>query len=195
MAGDFRITGTEQMRLLGKQLRDAGRKDLVVELKKEINRHARDAQIKDLIADSAREMLPSGGGGERKPRPSGPRKDGKKRVPRARSRKKRLALNEFVAKQKVVVKTNLGGRNIGVRIQGSKAKAGKQVDLNAINRGRVKHPTFGHKPWVIQEVEPGYFDKPLEGPVADDFRRAIFAAINNIRQQLLAGGKSGSRAA
>lgn len=185
------MTGTDQLRVLGKELQRAGRKDLKIEFIKQVNREARDRNVKGMIAESAREMLPSTGGHKRSPRPAGKRKDGKPRRPRQRSRKKPMPLNEFVAKAGVKVKTTLSGRNIGVRVMGKKGK----TDLESINRGRVYHPTFGHKPKVVQHVTPGFFDKPLEGEFADDFRRAILRAVNNIRHQLQSGGSGSGKAA
>lgn len=191
----IRVTGVDQLRVLGKELTKAGRTDLKVEIKKEIQRYVRDNHIKEAIAQSALDTLPSSGGEPRKPRLKGKRKDGKPRKARPRSRKKRIPLNQYVAKHKIVTKVNLAGKSIGVRIIGSKAKSGKQVDLESINKGEVRHPTYGHKPWVAQKVEPGFFDKPLEGEVADNFRKAVFAAIGNIRARLMREGSGGSKAA
>lgn len=196
MPSSVRVDGVDQLKVLARDLRRAGRTDLKIEFKKEINRFARDNSIKDKIHDSAMEMLPSGGGHKRKPRVRGKRKDGKPRVPRKRSKTRPLPLNKYVAKAKVKVAANLGGRNIGVAIIGSQSKKGKKVDLEGINSGTVRHKTFGRKPWHSQSVPPGFFDKPIEGPIAENFRRHIWAAVNNIRRQLESGaGRGGNRAA
>src|SRR4051812_7315552 len=36
------------------------------------------------------------------------------------------------------------------------------ADPAAMNRGRVKHLTYGHRPEVIQIVRPGFFSDPLK---------------------------------
>ncbi len=34
-------------------------------------------------------------------------------------------------------------------------------DPNAIDRGRVRRPTYGHRPYVIQQVRPGWFREAI----------------------------------
>ena len=51
-------------------------------------------------------------------------------------------------------------------------------DPAAINRGRVRHPVFGHAPKhpVIQMVKPGWFTDPMlesEGEIATAIRKAV----------------------
>lgn len=197
MAADIRVAGVEAMKLLAKELEKAGRRDLKVELKKEAQRFTRDNRIREDIAESARDTLPGGGGFVRKPRRRGKRRDGTPRVGRPRSSRKARKpkpLNEVVAKAKVKTVANFSGRRVGVYITGSQAKKGGRLDLNSINKGKVRHPTFGHGPMVFQRVQPGYFDRPLEGEVADRFRRHVLAAINTIRRQVASAG-GGRRAA
>ena len=54
-------------------------------------------------------------------------------------------------------------------------KTAEGYDLRAMNRGRLRHPTYGHKPWVSQDIEPGVFTAAFEerAPVA---RAALLAA-------------------
>lgn len=180
----FGTTGAADLKALARDLNKAGRGDLKVQFKKRVNRHVRDNRVRELVADSAMRTLPSGGGYERVPRASGRRQDGTPRVPRRRSRTRRTSLAEYVAKARVKVSTNLGGRNLGVSITGTRSSGGKKVDLDGINDGQVRHPTFGRRPWRTQRVQPGFFDKPLRGRVADDFRRAVTEAVGDIRRQL-----------
>lgn len=62
-----------------------------------------------------------------------------------------------VAKSKISTKRRMTGRGAGIRIVGT-----DRYDLSSINRGRVRHLTFGHKPWFSQAVTPKTFDEPLE---------------------------------
>ncbi|HMV66123.1 MAG TPA: hypothetical protein PKA64_04690 [Myxococcota bacterium] len=187
---NIRVTGADQLRFFGRECTRYGRKDLKVELIKQVQREMKATPIREMIAESALDTLPNGGGHERGPRPKGKRKDGTKRKLRRRSRRKRTTLAGLAAQTRVVVKVITGGRNVGVVIRGAKGK----TNLNALNRGKARHPTYGHKPWVLQDVKPGFFDEPLKGEVSDDFRRAILATINEFIRALRSGG-SGSRAA
>ena len=187
---NIRVTGADQLRHFGKLCEQYGRKDLKIGLIKQVQHDMKATPIREMIAESARDTLPSGGGYERPPRPRGKRKDGTKRKLRKRSRRRRTSLAGLAAQTRVVVKVITGGRNVGVVIRGAKGK----TNLSALNRGKARHPTYGHKPWVLQDVKPGFFDEPLKGEVSDDFRRAILAAINEFIRALRSGG-AGSRAA
>lgn len=66
-------------------------------------------------------------------------------------------LNEFVATGKYSVRNKLAGRNAGVRLVGTKSGH----DIAAIDRGKVRHPVFGHAVWATQDVTPGFWEKPL----------------------------------
>ncbi len=198
MPSDFRVGNAGALRVLGRDLQRAGRKDLKVELKKEVQRFTRDNGIKKAVAQSAREMLPGDGGHVRVPPPRGRRKDGKPRKARPRSdrkSRKSVPLNELVARARIKTVANFSGKFVGVAIIGSQSKQGKKRDLEGINAGTIRHPTFGRKPWTAQRVQAGYFDKPLEGEVSNNFKRHVFRAVNEIRRQLGAGGAAGGRAA
>lgn len=51
------------------------------------------------------------------------------------------------------------GRDPGVRLV-----AGKNAlrDPGSIDRGRVRHPVFGHKPYVLQDIIPSAFTAPFD---------------------------------
>lgn len=89
-------------------------------------------------------------------------------------------LNEFVASAKIGVRTRTTGRSIGVKLQG--AKSGH--DLEAIDRGRVRHPVYGNRrAWVNQSVSPGWWSKTLERS-APKFRLAIVKAMNDVARKV-----------
>lgn len=199
MVADVRVVGVQQMLALAKACERAGRTDLKVELKKEAQRFVRDNGIREAVAESALRSLPSGGGHVREPAARGRRKDGMPRKGRPRSgrkARKSVPLNRLVAGTKIKTVANFRGRMVGVYVIGSQSKAGKKRNLEAINRGIVRHPTFGRKPWRAQRVRAGFFDRPMEGEVAREFGQHMFRAFNNIRRQLTSGtGTGGSRVA
>lgn len=198
MVADVRVAGVQAMRALAKELERAGRSDLKVEMKKEAQRFVRDNRIREAIADSAMDTLPGGGGHVREPAPRGKRKDGTPRVARPRSdrrARKSVPLNKLIAGAKVKTTANFRGRQVGVYVVGSQSKKGKKRDLESINRGVVRHLTYGRRPWRAQRVKPGFFDRPLEGQVARDFGQHMFRAINNIRRQITGSTAGGRRVA
>jgi len=90
-------------------------------------------------------------------------------------------LGRKVARAKMATKVKLAGETANVSIV-----AIHKYDLEAIDRGRVRHPTFGHHPWVIQLVQPGYWTRPLvEG--SPGVRREIVGAIETIAKKIERG--------
>lgn len=90
-------------------------------------------------------------------------------------------LNTRVAKSKIVTKRRMTGKNAGVRIVGSSG-----YDIGSINRGRVRHLTYGHRPWSDQAVTPGFWTEPLVAG-APPVRREIDEAMNRIAKQIERG--------
>lgn len=91
-----------------------------------------------------------------------------KRLPR------RGGLAAQVAKTRIVTQTRTWGPNANVRLV---AATNAVRDPASINRGRLLKPTFGHRPWTVQQVRPGWFTAPLhEG--APMVRRSIEAALS-----------------
>lgn len=90
-------------------------------------------------------------------------------------------LGRRVARAKMATKTKVAGPTANVSIV-----AVHKYDLDAIDRGRVKHPTYGHKPWVIQLVRPGYWTEPLVqgGP---QVRQEIVKAVDGIAKKMERG--------
>lgn len=135
MVAEIRITGAEQLRALGRDLKAAGVQGQG--LRRELLRGMRAAEkpLKDAVHQSALDSLPKKGG-----------------------------LNEWVAAESVTARNSLSGRGAGVRIVARK-KGGKKGshDLEAVDAGNVRHPVWGRwlKDVPTQSVESGYFTKPL----------------------------------
>ena len=60
-------------------------------------------------------------------------------------------------------------------------KAGPQI--GAMNAGGLRHPTYGHRPWVRQSVEAGSWTEALEKRLPE-VRTAVAAEVNKIMKEL-----------
>jgi hypothetical protein len=85
-----------------------------------------------------------------KPLKSDVKKSARDRLP------KKGGLNKRVAGTKIATKRRVTGSSAGVRLVGTSG-----YDIGSINRGRVRHKTYGHKPWVNQTVAKGFWTDPL----------------------------------
>lgn len=65
-------------------------------------------------------------------------------------------LAKRVAKSKIATKRRTSGASVGIRLVGTSG-----YDIGSINRGRVRHLTYGHQPWVNQTVPAGFWTEPL----------------------------------
>ncbi len=82
-------------------------------------------------------------------------------------------LNKWTAAARMASTVKVGGSSIKVTIRGSKSGH----DLKAIDKGRARHPTFGHRgKWHTTLVEPGFFTDTIENG-SDDWREVIADAI------------------
>lgn len=66
----------------------------------------------------------------------------------------------------------------------AKTKGGRERNLTALNRGRLRHPLYGNRShWFNQSVRAGWWDQPLlEG--SDEVRRQIVTVIEDIGNKL-----------
>lgn len=102
-----------------------------------------------------------------------------------RSARERLprkgGLAKKIAGTKIATKRRVTGRSAGVRLVGTSG-----YDIGSINRGRVRHQTFGHRPWVNQAVKKGFWTDPLvEG--APQVRNEVQEVMDEIAKKLGAG--------
>lgn len=181
MAGPVRAD-TRQFQALGRALREVGDKELKRQLYRAVSRATKPAKAE--IKKSAISVLPHGGG-----------------------------LNKWAATLTVTTRQYYQGKGAGVLIKGgknSKTKTikpgfigplqpgqkrtrktrrkgtfGAKADMDALNRGRVMHPTWGRGPLRGPQMVPkGFFDKPLQGPVSDRMRKEILAALDEITAEI-----------
>lgn len=91
-------------------------------------------------------------------------------------------LNERIAKKPLRAQTRTGATTAGVRVVGSK------VDPR-INEGRVAHPVFGRKPFVVQHVPEatGYFSETL-AQSGSEVRVELLKVLNDFTARITRGG-------
>jgi hypothetical protein len=124
------------------------------------------------------------------------RKEMRKPVPPLRRKIKRRALammprrgglNRWVASTRITAKVQVSSRQLRVQLRGGRNSANKRSDMRAIDRGRVRHPSWGHRgrgAWHNQRVAAGYFTAPtLEyRQWRDACLRAVDGALDTIRR-------------
>lgn len=130
---DLEIRGAEDLAKLSKALKQLKDKELKRELTRGITRATK--PLKAAVRAHALAKLPKRGG-----------------------------LGVRVAKSRLAHRTR-SGRNASVRIEAKPSFQTLRDPLRA-DRGRIKHPVFGmahsSNAWVLQDVTPGWFSKPLE---------------------------------
>lgn len=89
-------------------------------------------------------------------------------------------LNVWVASTRITAAITVTRRMARVRLKGGRNSAGGRSDMRAINRGRLRHPSWGRRgpgQWHTQAVAPEFFTKPAAE--AKEWREAIDRAIDS----------------
>lgn len=91
---------------------------------------------------------------------------------------RRGGLADDVAASKLRTTRRTTGRAVGLRLT-----ATNPDNIRRIDKGEVRHKTYGHLPWVRQRVTPGWFTDPAEaaGPAA---RREVEAAMTDVIRKI-----------
>lgn len=88
-------------------------------------------------------------------------------------------LNVRVAQSKFSARTSVAGRNPGLRIVGA-----GDLDLPALDRGRLRHPVFGNRrTWVNQQIPAGWFTNAMNAH-APAVRAELIKAIETVATKL-----------
>lgn len=95
-------------------------------------------------------------------------------------------LNAWVASARITLSVKTSGRRVGVIVKGSRKSLKGQSDLDAIDRGRVRAPSWGRRwrgQWHTQAVPPGWFTEPAadETRLRDACDQALDRALDEIR--------------
>lgn len=107
-----------------------------------------------------------------RPLPKAVRKSAMSRLP------KKGGLAKRVARSKIAISARTTGSGAGVTIVGRSG-----YDISSINRGRVRHLSFGHLPWHNQSVRPGFWDDPLS-EAATPVRREIQQVMDDVAAKI-----------
>lgn len=87
-------------------------------------------------------------------------------------------LGVWVAKARITAKIRRAAASAGVAVRVSRTSAsGKRTDLKRIDAGTVRHPTFGHKPWRAQTVNPNSITDGVTEEGRDQLEQAALAAV------------------
>lgn len=92
---------------------------------------------------------------------------------------KRGGLNAYIAATKVIASFRSSARSASVRLKGSRRSLWRKTDVNAIDRGRARHPSwgrYGKGQWHTQAVTPGFFSKTTTE--AHQWREAALKALD-----------------
>lgn len=87
---------------------------------------------------------------------------------------KRGGLNRWVARTRVLGQVRVTGRGVEIKLVGRRKSQAGTSDLKRLDRGRIRHPTFGQRGkgmWHTQAVRPGYFTDPAAE--IDQWREAV----------------------
>lgn len=89
-------------------------------------------------------------------------------------------LNAWAAGIRITVAIRGAGRAAGVKLKGGRNSRGGRSDMRALDRGRVRHPSWGRRwsgQWHNQTVEAGFVTKPATE--ATEWRDACVRAVDN----------------
>lgn len=155
MSGDLKVTGGDKFKDLGKRMREQG--EAGKGLRRELLAEIREAS-KPLIVEvkaAEAEKLPHAGG-----------------------------FADLVAGDRISVANRMTGNRAGIRLT-QKGKNGQVRDLAAMDAGNIRHPTYGHKPWVDQSIEAGIWSNTLSNSEAvAEVREHILAAMESTASKL-----------
>jgi len=101
---------------------------------------------------------------------------------------KRGGLNQWVARTRVSAAVRVAGRSAGVKLKGSRKSAKGKSDLNRLDAGTVRHPSWGRRTpgsWHTQSVTPGYFTEPTTE--VDQWRDACIRAVEDAVETIARG--------
>lgn len=175
------------LKQLARDLKAAGRRDLQKELYAGLNRATKPLRAE--IKANALATLPSEGGlaalvanANINVRGGG----GKVRIVAKPKRAVSRADRERVDRQNRAAEATKGLTKAEGRVSRARLGATSAQDLQRINDGTVRHPTYGHAPTVTQRVPPKWFDAPIEAST-DDVVEELLDAIDTVAAKLADG--------
>lgn len=101
----------------------------------------------------------------------------------------RGGLARWVASTRVTAQIKLTASVVRVTIKGGRNSSKKRSDVNAIDRGRLRHPSWGRRgpgQWHNQTVVPGFFTQAVESQ-SGEFRGAVDRGVTIVTERLNRG--------
>lgn len=98
---------------------------------------------------------------------------------------KRGGAAERIAGAKYVVKQSGAqlGHRLRFRITGSADRKGRSANLYDVNKGNLRHPTYGHRPWKVTKVPAEWFDNAILSK-QDEFVNALKDVVDAINKTI-----------
>lgn len=155
---DAKVTGAEALNALARDLRGvADRKEILKELKRELKEPL--PRVRQGIRDAARRVLPS-----------------------------RNGLGAWVAKARITASVRVSSSTrAGITLKGARNSTGARSDLNAIDRGRVRAPSWGRRSkgaWHNQTVPAGFMSDTVADDFASEWQKATLSAVDKVVSEL-----------
>ena len=103
----------------------------------------------------------------------------------ARQEFKKSALARLPKKNGLNVRVSKTKYRTQKKKNGVRLIASGQDELDKLDAGSLRHPTYGHKPWVLQQIKPGVFSDPwnaLAPSIRNEVGKAIDDTIKGIEQ-------------
>jgi hypothetical protein len=97
-------------------------------------------------------------------------------------------LGAWVAKIRINLRIKTSGRSASIKLLGGRNSAGGRSDIDAIDRGRVRAPSWGHRAkgdWHTQTVPAGFFTRTAAD--ADDWRADVDREVDQALETLRRG--------
>jgi hypothetical protein len=75
----------------------------------------------------------------------------------------------------------MGG--VRIRLRGTAQGRAKKRDSAALNRGVLRHKTYGRLPWHSQGIPPGFWDRPAQ-KLIEDMRGRLNEAVKKVARKI-----------
>lgn len=98
-------------------------------------------------------------------------------------------LNAWAASTRITLSTRAASRSVTVTLKGGRNSSGGRSDIRALDRGRVRHPSWGRRgrgQWHTQTVAAGFITKPVTESAAV-WHDVSVAAVDKAFDQLRNG--------
>lgn len=89
----------------------------------------------------------------------------------------------FAGSFRVIPRINAGGGRVRIRLQGTARGRAKKRDAAALNRGVLRHKTWGHLPWHHQSIPPGFWDRPAQ-KLVNDLRGKLAEVVERVAKKI-----------